>query len=453
MQDDNRSSAALTGFNGRLIRLLRVEPQELKPLLLSFGYYFCLLCGYYILRPVRDEMGIQGGVGNLQWVFTATFAVMLLAVPLFGWAVARYPRRQLVPRVYYFFIANLALFFLLFKGGIGTAWVARAFFVWVSVFNLFVVSVFWSFMADIFSNRQARRLFGIIAAGGSAGAIAGPGLTASLGVLLGPANLLPISMGFLLLAVICVHALLNRRGPAWAAKEAPAAEKDDIIGGGVLAGAVRVMRSPYLLGICLFMVLFTSLSTFLYFEQAHIVNNALADSGQRTRLFAGMDLAVNSLTVLCQLFLTARLVERFGIAPTLMLIPVFLAGGFFLLGLYPTLAVLVLIQVLRRAGNYAITRPAREVLYTVIPREDKYKSKNFIDTVVYRGGDALSGWAFAGLIGFGLNLSAIAFAAVPLALLWTATGFWLGRKQERLQAQYKRFDGEWTASRLGAPKR
>lgn len=417
------------GLDARVAAWLKAEPGELAPLAWSFGYFFCLLCGYYILRPLRDEMGIQGGVDNLQWVFTATFVTMLLAVPLFGWAAARLPRRRLVLATHGFFAANLAVFFVLFRLNVEPAWVARAFFVWVSVFNLVAVSVFWSVMADVFSNAQARRLFGVIAAGGSAGAIVGPGLTALLSERIGLANLLPLSMLLLLAAAGCGVAVMH--GSARGRQHSVDEKSEAPLRGGALAGAVRVVRSPYLLGLCLFIVLYTSLSTFLYFEQAHIVAAAFSDAVRRTQVFALMDLVVNVLTVGAQIFVTARLVKWLGLPLTLALIPVLMAVGFVVLGLAPTLMVLVVFQVLRRAGNYAVARPAREMLFTVLPRQDKYKSKNFIDTVVYRGGDALSGWAFAGLSGLGLGLSAIAFAAVPLAGLWMATGMLLGLSQER----------------------
>jgi AAA family ATP:ADP antiporter len=312
--------------------------------------------------------------------------------------------------------------------------VARAFFIWVSVFNLFIVSVFWSFMADLFSNAQARRLFGVIAAGGSIGAIAGPALTAGLSAQIGTANLLLISMGFLVFSLLCIYALLRwERYTAATAVDGVAADKEAAIHGGILEGATRVLRSPYLLAICLFVLFYTSLSTFLYFEQAHIVRAAFDDSAKRTALFAGIDLAVNTLTVLAQLFVTSRLIGRLGLGTTLAVVPLGLAVGFLVLAVQPVLAVLVALQVLRRAGNYAFTRPGREILFTVLPRTDKYKSKNFIDTVVYRGGDALSAWAFAGLAGLGLGLSAIAWLAVPLALLWAGLGVWLGRRQEILR--------------------
>jgi AAA family ATP:ADP antiporter len=419
--------------HGLLTRVVNVKPGEAVALLWSFAYFFSLLCSYYILRPLRDEMGILGGVNKLQWVFTGTFLAMLIAVPIFGALAARLPRRRLLPLVYYFFVLNLLIFFGLFKSDIATASVARAFFIWVSVFNLFVVSVFWTFMADLFTNEQARRLFGFVAAGGSAGAIVGPFLTASLAAPLGIINLLLISALFLLLAIVCIHRLSRWAAENVQASTAQANTSEVPIGGGVLDGVKLVFRSPYLLGICVYIWLYTTLSTFLYFEQAHIVADAFSESASRTQLFAYMDLAVNTLTVIGQVLLTARIIARFGMAITLALIPAAVALGFLVLAAFPVLAVLVVFQVIRRAGNFAIARPSREILFTVVAREEKYKSKNFIDTVVYRGGDAFSGWVFTGLAGAGLGLSGIALVAAPLALVWLYTGVALGRKQEILR--------------------
>jgi AAA family ATP:ADP antiporter len=299
------------------------------------------------------------------------------------------------------------------------------------VFNLFVVSVFWSFMADIFDNEQARRLFGFIAAGGTSGAICGPLVAAALAQPLGPTNLLPVSALLLGVAVLCIHRL-----SAWRSRQADTrattAAAEQAIGGSIFAGIRLVLRSPYLLGICVLMLLFTTLATFLYFQQAQIVRDSFSDPAERTAVFAGIDLAVNSLTLVFQLLLTGRLVKWLGLGWTLALVPLLLAAGFLALGLAPVLAVLVVVQVLRRAGNYAIMRPAREMLYVVLGREEKYKAKNFIDTVVYRGGDAVSAWAYAGLRALGLSLSTIAFIAAPLALVWAAVAYRLGRAQTRL---------------------
>ena len=415
---------------------MAVERGEWRPLLWSFSYFFALLCSYYIIRPMRDEMAIAGGVEQLQWMFTGTFVAMLAVVPFFGWLTRCLPPRRFLPYVYYFFIANLLLFFGLFRSELAHIHVARAFFIWASVFNLFIVSVFWSFMADIYSNAQAKRLFGVIAAGGTAGALAGPALTVSLVQSLGPANLLLMSAVFLGWAIICIHRLVAWRQkikPDEAGEEAEAGELSGRpIGGGVLAGMRLVWQSPYLLGICGLMLLFTTLATFLYFQQAYIVRENFADPARRTALFAGMDLAVNSLTLMTQLFLTGRIVQRIGLGWTLAIIPMLLTAGFLALAILPTLWMVVVVQVLRRAGNYAIMRPGREMLYVVLGKEEKYKAKNFIDTVIYRGGDAVSAWAFAGLQAVGLAASGISLTAVPLSCAWVWISFRLGKHQERL---------------------
>jgi AAA family ATP:ADP antiporter len=377
-------------------------------------------------------MGIAGGVEQLHWLFTATFVAMLAAVPLFGWVTSRFPRRRFVPYVYYFFIANLLAFYALLSAG-DNVYVARAFFVWTSVFNLFVVSVFWSFMADLYTNAQAKRLFGFVAAGGTAGALVGPVIAAALVGPLGTPSLLLLSAGFMGVAVVCVHRLI-----AWSEQGSAPAEQRSAearpLGGGVIAAIPLVLRSPYLVGVAVFMLLFTTASTVLYFQQAHIVRDAFATDEERTAVFAGMDFAVNAITIGTQVFLTSRVVRGLGIAWTLALVPVLLALGFVALGLAPVLGVIVVVQVLRRAGDYAITRPAREMLYVVLGREEKYKAKNFIDTVVYRGGDAVSAWAYAGLRAMGLSLGAIAFVAVPVAALWAWLAYGLGRRQEALAA-------------------
>lgn len=409
-------------MSGRLARALKLERHELGSVAWSFVYFFCLLCGYYILRPLRDEMGIQGGVDALAWVFSATFLLMLAVVPVFGWAVTRFSRRGVVVASYGFFVANLLVFYVLLRAEVAPQWTARAFFVWVSVFNLFVISLFWSVMNDVFDSAQALRLFGLIAAGGSLGAILGPGLTTLLVEYFAPVNLLPLSAAFLIAAVLCALRVLPHGGDRHRERPPARLQRQS-----VWAGAAHVARSPYLLGICAFIVLYSTTSTFLYFEQARIVAGAFETSASRTQVFAGMDLVVNALTLGLQFFATARLVQWIGLPAVLAAIPVGVAVGFGALGLAPTLVVLVLFQVIRRAGNYALTRPAREMLFSVVAVEDKYKAKNFIDTVVYRGGDAASGWLFTGLSALGLGLSALALAAVPLAAVWAGLGFALGR--------------------------
>ena len=428
---------------GWLQRLVKVEPQEIPALLWAFSYFFALLCAYYIVRPMRDEMGIAGGVEHLQWLFTGTFLAMLAAVPLFGWITSRFSRQQFLPLVYGFFIANLLIFFVLFRSGLTQAWVARAFFIWASVFNLFIVSVFWSFMADLFNDAQARRLFGFIAAGGTAGALAGPALTASLAIPLGPTNLLLISAAGLGWAILCIRRLgawRDRLGPGGPMKEAvsadePVTDKPTGLGGGALAGLQLLVRSPYLLGICLLILFYTTLSTFLYFQQAQIVRDSFADPAQRTTVFAAMDFATNTLTLVIQVFFTGRIVQSLGLGWSLALAPLLLGAGFLILGMAPVLAVLVTLQVVRRAGNYAIMKPGREMLFVVLDRQEKYKAKNIIDTVIYRSGDVVSAWAYTGLQALGLGLAAIALLAVPLTGLWAWICFRLGRRQEALAKQ------------------
>jgi AAA family ATP:ADP antiporter len=425
-------------------RLVQVEPHELRALLWSFAYFFSLLCGYYVLRPMRDAMGIVGGVEQLHWLFTGTFVAMLAAVPLFGWLTSRFPRRRFLPYVYCFFIANLLVFYPLLSAEGTRVYAARAFFVWASVYNLFIVSVFWSFMADLYTNAQAKRLFGFVAAGGTAGALVGPVLAAVLARPLGTAALLLVSAGFMAVAVLCIHRLI-----AWNAGQRSAAPAErrpseaGPLGGGIVAAIPLVLRSPYLLGIALFMLLFTTASTVLYFQQAQIVRDAFASSEERTSLFAAVDFAVNALTLTIQVLLTGRVVRALGIAGALALVPVLLGLGFVALGFAPALAVIVTVQVLRRAGDYAVTRPAREMLYVVLGREEKYKAKNFIDTAVYRGGDAMSAWAYAGLRALGLSLGAIAFVAVPVAGLWAWLAYSLGRRQEALAAGRAEGEAQW----------
>lgn len=427
----------LAGLGRWLEKVVNVEPSEVRALCWSFTYYFSLLCSYYIIRPMRDEMGIAGGVEKLQWLFTGTFIVMLAAIPIYGWITSRFQRRLFMPAIYYFFIANLLLFFVLFKSEITHAYVARAFFIWTSVFNLYVVSVFWSFMTDIYNDMQAKRLFGFIAAGGTAGAIIGPALTASMSLSLGPENLLIFSAAFLGLAVLSIQQLITWKHKQPTVKENSANEKqnEQTIGGGMLAGIRLVFQSRYLFGIAVMMLLYTTLSTFLYFQQAQIIRDSFSSGAERTAVFAAIDLAVNILTIAIQILITSRLVKNIGLGWTLALIPLLLCFGFATLSYAPVLIVLICVQVIRRAGNYAITRPAREMLYVVLNREEKYKAKNFNDTVVYRGGDAVSAWLYAGLRGLGLSLSNLALIAIPLAAVWAWLAYCLGKQQTIIAKQ------------------
>ena len=433
-----------TVLHRSLARVVAARPGEMRALGWSFAYFFCLLAGYYVLRPLRDEMGIAGGVRNLQWLFTATFAVMLAAVPLFGAVVARLPRRRFIPLVYHFFVANIAIFWLLLALDVGRVHIARVFFVWISVFNLFAVSVFWSFMADLFSSEQGKRLFGFIAAGGSAGALAGPAITVWLAVPLGPVNLLVVAAVLLEGAVLCARRLEFAAPQAQRTHATPAAAVAEPakLGGSWLAGIAMLLRSPYLAGIALWVALLSLAGTFLYFQQASIVASASDDPAVRTRIFASIDLAVGILTIVVQFLATGRLITRFGAGPAAGFLPVVFGLGFAVLGFAPTLFALIAFQAAQRTANFALSNPAREVLFTVLAREEKYKAKNVIDIVVFRGADAASGWLFTTLRTAGLELSAIALASVPVATLWFALALALGRAQERRALQRAPRTGE-----------
>jgi len=405
-----------------------VRPGEVRALLGSFAYFFCLLAGYYVLRPLRDEMGIAGGVKNLQWMFTATFVAMLAAVPAFGALVAKLPRSRFIPIVYHFFVANIALFWVLLTLDYERAIVARVFFVWITVFGLFAVSVFWSFMADLWTSEQGKRLYGFIAAGGSAGALAGPAITVLLAKVIGPANLLIIAAVFLELAVLCASRLFavprtQAVSPAQAGAQSP-------IGGNWLAGFVLLLRSPYLAGIALWVVLLSLAGTFLYFEQANIVAAVSSDPAERTRIFATIDLAIGILQLALQFVATGRIIERFGVGRAAAFLPLVFAIGFAVLAWSPALAVVIAFQAIQRTANFAVSNPAREVLFTVLGREEKYKAKNVIDIVVFRGADAVTGWLFSALRGAGLELATISIATVPVCIAWLVLALALGRAQE-----------------------
>ena len=418
----------MTNVRAAIQSLTGAEADEVRPVSWAFLYFFCLLCGYYILRPVRDEMALEGGVQNLPWMMTATFATLVLVTPLFGYLSARVPRRRLLLTVYAFFGVNLIGFFLLMINHVAPHWIARVFFVWLSVFNLFVVSVFWSFMADLFTPVQGTRLFGVIAAGGSTGAMAGPLLTTALTFVVPVPVLMLASAGFLGACGLCILRL-----DRWSTQQGgrQAKPRGEPIGGGMWAGIRLALSSTYLLGICGYLLLLTTTATFLYLEQTKLVGEQVPTPEARTRLFAVIDLAVNVITFLTQLFLTGQMIRRFGLASALIVLPVASAVGFGVIGLAPVLAVFILFTVVRRIGEYAIAKPAREVLFTVVSREEKYKAKNFIDTAVSRGGDAATGWIVNGVKSLGMTAVQIAWILIPLACLWAWLGWTLAGQEER----------------------
>lgn len=416
-------------------RAVDVKPDELRALGLAFVFHFIILGSYYVLRPIRDEIGAAGGLENLSWMFTATLVAMLIANTLFAAIVTRFSRRRFIPIAYRFFFLNLALFFVLMRTlpDAQQIWVGRAFYVWVSVFNLFVVSVFWAFMTDIFNTEQAKRLFGFIAVGGTLGAIIGSSLTGFLVHRLGTANLLIISAVLLECGAWCVRFFpMEFKGEHASAFHDEAGNAERPIGGTLWSGITHAISSPYLLGICAFMLLHAVTATLVYFQQADITAREFTDRAARTAFFAHLDIWVNVLTVVVQMFLTGRLLKWLGVGLTLAMLPAISFVGFLAIGIMPELWLLACFQVLRRAMNYALSRPAREMLFTVLRREDKYKAKSFIDTFVYRAGDQIGAWSYPLLTWLGFGLTGISFVAAPLAAVWCALSLWLGQRQNAL---------------------
>lgn len=405
-----------------LAQLTGVARDERAALAWSFLYFFALLCAYGLLRPLREEMGVRHGVNRLQWLFSGTFVCMLLAQPLYGALVSRFERRIFLPVVYGFFVACLIGFYLVFRADVGMAVAVPAFFIWVSVFNLFVVSVFWSFMSDIFTTEQAQRLYGIIAAGGTCGALAGPLFTALLVERVGVPQLMLISALLLGVALAAILRLLP-----WATERRGA---DRAIGGTVLAGARLVVASPFLRLIAGLLLLYVTVNTILYYQQAAVVAAAFSDSAARAAYFARIDFAVNALTVITQLVVTRVLLTTYGVTPLLMLSPLLVAAGFAWLAASPTPLLLAAIQVVHRAGNFSLIAPARESLFTRVDRESRYKAKAFIDTAIYRGGDLVNGWIMAAVVAAKMPLGEVAIIGLVVAGVWALLGWRVGRTHD-----------------------
>ncbi|WP_134678162.1 NTP/NDP exchange transporter [Ectopseudomonas khazarica] len=416
----------------RLARAVNAESGELPAVLAGFALFFCLFAGYFMLRPIREAMGITGGVSNLQWLFSATFVVMLLAVPLFAWLNSKVPRIQFIDWVYGFFCLNLLAFVLLFRLDHDSVWLARVFYVWISVYNLFVVSVAWSLMADVFDAAQARRLFAFIAAGASVGGLCGPLLSTLLVGGVGESGLMLMAAVLLGVAISLKRYLMGWREGRGAGRPGAQASESPRrpVAGNPFSGLTRLLRSRYLLGIGAFILLLTSVSTFLYFEQARLVAALFPDRAEQVRVFGVIDFVVQAGALSAQLFITGRLAQRLGVRVLLALVPALVSLGFIGLALAPTFAMLAGLMIVRRIGEYAFVRPGREMLFAPLDAESKYKVKNFIDTVVYRGGDALSGWAKAGLDMLGQGTWLIAVVGAFCAALWGLLGWHLGGRAD-----------------------
>ncbi len=440
-----------------LRRRVDVRDDERAATVAAFLLFFFVLSAYFVLRPIRDAVAAASGVQQLPWLFAGTLAATLAFNPVFAALVVRFPARRFVPIMFELFAANLLIFYVVMRAAAAQAgspadvWSGRTFYVWTSVLAFFGPSIFWCLMADAFRSDQAKRLFGVIGVGGTLGSITGSALTATLARTLGPVNLLLVSAALLQGAVLCAARFprFPRLAPdpasadasqsthaiqSTATRDTPAEADDDAaVGGGITSGFTRVFRSPYLFGIAAFLALYSLGSTFLYFQQSDIVGRTYADRAARTAVLAQLELAAQILTVVTQTFFTARIIRWIGLTATLAVLPLLSAIGFGVLGALPVFATLTVFTVLRRASNFSLTNPAMETLFTVVPREDKYKAKSFIETFIYRGGDQLSAWTYAGLASMGLGLSRIAFVAVPVSLAWMMLAVWLGRAHERRQ--------------------
>jgi len=416
-----------------LRRLVVLQPGEGPALLASFATLLCMFASYTILRPVRDALGITSGLEKIPYLFWGVFIVMLVLQPLYGWLTSRFPRAVFLPWVYGFFIANLLGFYVWFRLGADRTWIARTYFVWVSVFNLFVVAAFWSLMADLFTREQAGRVFGFIWAGASTGGLIGPFVAHELAVPLGAINLLPISAALLAVSLVLMIAVIRlQRTQAAAVRVGEPPQADAALGGSLWAAFGQVVRSPYLLGIALFVLLMTWVSTFLYLEQQAFVAKAFATADERTRFFGGIDFWVQAASLLMQLLFFGRLFKWVGLRAMLVSVPVIMTAGYALVALAPGFMVLVVVYAVRRVGDYALTRPCRDALFTVVSREEKYKAKSLIDTFVYRGGDALSGSLYKELTGsFGAGPAAIGWLGAAISALWSVLALALGKAQEQ----------------------
>jgi len=399
----------------------------------SFLYFFSLLTAYFILRPIRDAMGIASGIGFLPNLFTYTFLVMLAVMPIYGALVARFPRRKLIPYIYLFFISNLVLFWYLFANDIRMDVVAQVFFVWLSVFNVFVVSIFWSFMVDIFKSGDSKKLFGLIASGGTIGSIIGPLTVTFLIDKVGTGSLLLISAAILVFSIVCVLKLVGLRHENLVASETPqdAPDEEKAIGGGILAGFTEILKSRYLMGISALVFLLSLTATFAYFQQGSLIYEAYPETSERVKIFALIERYVSIGALIFQVFISGPVISRYGVKAGIIILPIITVIGFSLLAVSPTIAVFIIFQTMRRATEYGMFVPSRENLFSIVSREQKYKAKNFIDTAVFRGGDVANGWIYNALNSvMGLSISAIAMIGVPLAVIWGILAWRLGKTHE-----------------------
>ncbi|MBN8728115.1 MAG: MFS transporter [Xanthomonadales bacterium] len=425
-----------------LQRFANIRREEVRPTLVAALFFFCVLTALMLLRPAREALGMQRGIETIRWLFVGTVAVTLAVNPVFGWLVSRFRRLAFVSATYLFFAGGLVAFYalLMFAPASVGEHSGQVFYVWFSVFNLFATMLFWALMADRFSLPQSKRLFGPIGVGGTLGALFGPWLSSLLAAPLGTAALLPIAAGFLMLALGAATWLMRlpeARDPARPEAQ-PLRAEHAAIGGSAWEGFGAVAKSPYLLAICAYVLILAVMATFIYFTRLKLVAALGSDLDLRTTVFARIDMATQAATLLLQALVAGHLMKRLGTSVTLALLPLTALLGFVGLAIVGSLAALVAFEASFRAVQRGLMRPARETLFTVVNREDRYKAKAFIDTVVYRLGD-LTGAQTEGLLArLGMGLAALAAFALPLALVWMALGLWLGHAQKRrgtLQAE------------------
>lgn len=414
-------------------KLFGIERGEYVAVAWSFAYFFCILSSYYIVRPVRETMAVGSGPQTIPYLFIGTFIAMMFATSIFGWIASRFPRRVFLPWVYLFFSANIAIFWVVFTqaidSGESTIWLGRAYFVWVGVFNLFVVSVFWSFMADIYTREQGRRLFGIISAGGSVGAILGGIGTSAMVTTVGTHNMLPVAGVLLLLSLICITQLRKWVISEHADEVDETAASDKPLGGSAFAGITHMLSSNYFIAIAITSLIASTLGAALYMFAAELVEVEIPNVDERTRFFSNMNVAANLMTVMFQAFAVKQVVQRFGIGRALVLMPIVSAIGFALLAMDPVLAVVAILTVARRAVGFGFSKPGTDMLYSVVTPEEKYKTKNFIDTAIYRGGDVIGTWFIRSMSALGI--AGISVVMIPIAVFWAFVSLWLGRDYKR----------------------
>lgn len=405
---------------------MQIEANEIKATCLSFLFIFLLMAAYYILRPVRDALASNWTDAEVSFLWTLNFFISAGVVAAYGAAVSSIRFRYLVPAVYTFFAASFLFFYFAVTSATEHVLVNKCFYVWVSVFSLFHVSVFWSYMADTFSKEQSTRLFSVIAAGASAGALVGPSIPTLLAGRLGTHTLMLLAATLLVLPIPIILYLARLKRTELHNEDVSADLSELKIGGNPLAGFREFATSPYLLAIGGFILLYTMIGSFVYFEQKNLLE--AYSMVKRTTILGGIDWSVNVLTFVLAFFATGRLVHRFGMTTALPLIPVLVIAAMLILAFAPVLAVLVVLQIGRRAGNYAVTRPAREMLFTDVDRETRFKAKPVVDIVVYRGGDTMTAWLFTGLTqGLGMGMASVALAGAAIAAAWTGAGLYLGR--------------------------